>query len=336
MLEEVIVTAQKRAQRLTDVPLSVSVVTAGEIDARGLLNSGDYLRGMPGVNQLDSALNQTIVIRGIESATTFQNFGSGPTTATYFGETPTTNAAGLFGGTNVDIKLVDVERVEVLRGPQGTAFGNSSLGGAVRTIPVAPKLDRFEGALSGNYSVTADSGGDNHMTQGVANIPLVLDRFAVRATAYQFADSGYYQNRAGSDAAFRAAAAGYGALASSIDEDEVGSYSVKGGRIAALFQATDDLRLTVSYLAQRAEADGVIGSRGSDYRQTEFQVSPEHAIAGRSGGYSNIDIDLANVTMEYALGWAGSYRARARPWAAWSSVHSRACLATVRTRRTRR
>ena len=181
-LEEIVVTAQKREQRLQDVPLSIAVADAEDIDRRGLINAEDYLRGMPGVNQVDTALNQTIVIRGIESATTFQNFGSGPTTATYFGETPTTNAAGLFGGTNVDLKLVDIERVEVLRGPQGTAFGNSSLGGAVRTIPVAPKLDRFEGQVA---AATRDVRWRRRQlqVQAVGNFPLIQDRLAIRATA---------------------------------------------------------------------------------------------------------------------------------------------------------
>jgi iron complex outermembrane receptor protein len=137
-IEHIVVTARKRAERIEDVPVSIAVVTVDDIDRRGLVSSEDYLRGMPGVNQGRDHAGQTVVIRGIESSPSYQNWYSGTTVATYFGETPTTNSAGLSGGTNVDLKLVDIQRVEVLRGPQGTAIGSSSLGGAVRTIPIAP------------------------------------------------------------------------------------------------------------------------------------------------------------------------------------------------------
>jgi outer membrane receptor protein involved in Fe transport len=137
-VEEVVVTAQKRIERVRDVPASIAVVTADEISRRGLVNSEDYLRGLPGVNQSEAVPNgQAIIIRGLETTVSAQNHFAGPTTATYFGETPTTSSAGL-NASNVDLKLIDIERVEVLRGPQGTAFGSSSMGGAVRTIPVAP------------------------------------------------------------------------------------------------------------------------------------------------------------------------------------------------------
>ncbi len=202
-LEEIIVTAQKRSERLQDVPVSIAVVAADEISRRGLVDSEDYLRGMPGVNQAEGVpAGQAIIIRGLETTVFSQNYFAGPTTATYFGETPTSNSAGLHGS-NVDIKLVDIERVEVLRGPQGTAFGNSAMGGAVRTIPVAPKLDRFEGRVSADYSVTGGAGGENYMFQAIANVPLVQDKLALRATAYRFEDSGYYKNRAGSDAGYQ-------------------------------------------------------------------------------------------------------------------------------------
>src|ERR1700687_1827816 len=122
-LEGIIVSAQKRDERLIDVPISIAVVTKDEIDRRGLISPEDYLRGIPGVNQVSYKFGAgTVTIRGIETTPEQQNFSSGTTVATYFGETPTTNTAGVGGSTNVDIKLVDIERIEVLRGPKGTAF----------------------------------------------------------------------------------------------------------------------------------------------------------------------------------------------------------------------
>lgn len=305
VLEEIIVTAQKREQPLMEVPISMAVVSAEEIARRGLVSAEDYLRGIPGVNQVTSLGGQSIVIRGIESSPRDQNLYSGSTVATYFGETPTTNSAGLGGGTNVDLKLVDIDRVEVLRGPQGTAFGNSSMGGAVRIIPVAPKADRFEGRMYAGYSVTSGTGGDNYNLQAVGNIPLVKDALAIRLVGYQYQDSGFYRNLAGSDAAFQAAVVTpFGAEDSAVDEEEVGSYYAIGGRGALLFQASDELRFTLNYLSQQTETDGVPVANSGTYEHTLLRVAPEHTIRGQTGGLFDTEIDIVNPMIEYDFGWA--------------------------------
>jgi iron complex outermembrane recepter protein len=300
-LEEILVTAQKRTERVQDVPESISVVTADDISDRGLVSAEDYLRGMPGVNQTDSGFGTSIVIRGLETTTIFQNFGQGTGVASYFGETPTTNSAGITGGASVDAKLVDIERVEVLRGPQGTEFGDSSLGGAVRIIPVAPNLDSFEAKAATSYSDTSGSGSDNTMVQGIVNIPIIKDKLAIRASAYRFDDSGFYQNIAGSDPTLQAAAVTYGAQAFATNQSHVGESIFSGGRITALFQATDDLKFTMTYLKQRTEVDGTVGVNRAGYDQALFQV-PQQFAFGQTGNQTNID--LANAVGEYNLGWA--------------------------------
>ena len=252
VLDEITVTATKRPERILDVPLSITALSAEDIERRGVVSSEDYLRGIPGVSQVRDGVGQTIIIRGIETTTSNQNYSSGTTVATYFGETPTTNTAGLGGGTNVDIKLVDIERVEVLRGPQGTAFGNSSLGGAVRTLPAGPRLDVLEGRVSANYSVTSGSGGGNNMVQGMANVPLIADRLAIRAVGYRFDDTGFYRGTAASDPDTLGLAALYGIEDRLSNEDHIGDATSRGGRIAALFQATDDLKVTFSFLTQKS------------------------------------------------------------------------------------
>jgi iron complex outermembrane recepter protein len=304
-LESIRVTAQKREERLLDVPLSVAVVTREDIDRRGLFNSEDYLRSIPGVNQVDIGFGQSIVMRGMETSPRDQNFASGATTATYFGETPTTNSAGLGGGTSVDLKLVDIERVEVLRGPQGTAFGNSSMGGAVRTIPVAPRVDRFQGRVSAGYSSTSGYGGDNYDFQGVLNIPLLQDQAAVRGVAYRYQTSGFYRNRAGSDASFRSrVVTPYGAEAAARDQDDVGAYEVTGGRLAALLKASDDLRFSLNLLSQKTRTDGMPVATTGTFEQAMLQVAPEHIRRGQGGGLYDTDITIANPVVEYHFGWA--------------------------------
>lgn len=324
VLSEIVVTAQKREERLQDVPISISVLTPNEIDRRRLVSSADYLRGMPGVNQVEAGLGgQAIVIRGLTTELGLQNTGSGPMAATYFGETPTTTSAG-FTGSSVDIKLVDIERVEVLRGPQGTAFGSSAMSGVVRTIPVAPKLDRMEASATAGYSVTSGSGGDNYELRAVLNVPLVTDRVAVRALGYRYEESGFYRNVSGSDAAFQAAlvtppgldgigipagepyfpGGAYSLGSFAVDEDETGAAVFTGGRVSALFQASETLRFTLSFLTQKNEdlGNGISNQAGA-YTHTGLQVAPEHVKHGHRGGFNNTDIDLLNGLMEYDLGW---------------------------------
>ncbi|WP_161830745.1 TonB-dependent receptor [Steroidobacter agaridevorans] len=302
-LEEVIVTAQKRSERIQDVPVSITAITAEQIDERGLAASADYLRGIPSVNQVEQGYGgQAVIIRGMETSLGFANFSSGSTVATYFGEIPTTNSAGLLGS-GADLKLVDVDRVEVLRGPQGTAFGSSSMGGAVRIIPSAPQLTDFSARVAASYSVTSGNSADNHNAQAFANIPIVKDRFAIRATAYQYQDSGYYRNEARSNAAYYATLSP-GAQPFAVDQKEVGETYVLGGRIATLFQATEALGITLSYLKQKSETDGYAVANSGPFEQTLLQVAPEHAFRGQTAGVNDADIDVANIVIESDLGWA--------------------------------
>jgi iron complex outermembrane recepter protein len=310
-LSEVIVTATKRSERAQDVPISIAVVGADDIDRRGLVSSSDYLRGMPGVNQTEIGYGgQAIIIRGLETTNSFLNFSGGTTVGTYFGETPTTSSAGLLGS-SVDLKLVDIDRVEVLRGPQGTAFGSSSMGGTVRTIPVAPRTDRFEGKLTGGYSASSKDGGDNYTFQGAVNIPLVQEKLAIRAVAYDFEDGGFYRNRAGSDPAFQSGfVAQYGIQSFATDEDEVGTSNTVGGRVSMLFEATDNLRFTLGYVRQQTEVDGYPVSTSGTYDQTLSQVAPEHVFRGEKGGVNDNEVELINGVLEYDFAWAsllGSY-----------------------------
>lgn len=304
-IETVLVTAQKRQERLSDVPISIAVLSSEEINQRGLVNGSDYLRGLPNVNQVEGYQGQAIVIRGIESSPASQNFSAGATVATYFGETPTTSAEGLSGGASPDLKIVDVQRVEVLRGPQGTAFGSSSMGGTVRIIPTAPNLQRFEGRSSLSVSNTSGAGSENYSVEAVANIPIVKEKVAVRATAYLLDDSGFYRNTAGSNPVYQAGpVTRYGAQANAVDRDDIGASQVKGGRLSALLQATDKLRFSIAYLAQRSEMDGVPLATVGSYEQALPQVAPEHVARGETGGVYDVHVDLLNATMEYDLTWA--------------------------------
>lgn len=306
-LQEIVVTATKRVERAQDIPMSISVIGNADIRQRGLVGAEDALRGIPGVNQGSSVSGSSVVIRGVETSPVLQNFSSGSTVATYFGETATTSSGGLANNGSVDIKLVDIDRVEVLRGPQGTAFGDSSLGGAVRTIPVAPVLDSFEGRAGFGFSNTSHAGSANYTVQAVGNVPVISDRFAIRAVGYGYSDDGFYRNVATTDAPFLSTLATYGPEGQTFarDSDGVGKSTFTGGRVAALFKAHENLDLTFTYLKQSTETDGFPATNvGDGYDQVSLQVAPEHHLRGQKYGASDTSIDLANLAADYDLGWA--------------------------------
>ena len=165
--------------------MSVSALSGEDIARKGLVNNTDYLTSIPNVNAVDlgPTFGQQLVIRGMATA----YFGP-PTTVSYLGELPISSPVATYA---TDIKLVDLERVEVLRGPQGTLFGASSLGGVVRNIPVAPKLDQMEGKLDIGTSAVAHSDDLSNKIVGVVNLPLVEDTLALRVAAYRYDNAGY-------------------------------------------------------------------------------------------------------------------------------------------------
>lgn len=305
-LEEVVVTATKRQERVQDIPMSIAVIGNQDIERRGLTGMEDYLRSIPGVNQMDTGgRDNSIVIRGITTSPELQNLRSGTTVASYFDETPITGAAGTLAG-GIDVRPVDIERIEVLRGPQGTTFGSSSLGGAMRIIPVKPQLDGFGAKVSASYSDTSGAGSDNSMLQGVINVPVVAEKFALRAVGYRYDDSGFYRNVAGINPATIAVAANYGLgdYVRGHAQDDVGRMHSTGGRLAALWQATDRLSLAANFLTQRIEQDGRPVATVGRYEQARIPVAPLDRVRGEAAEIADTDTDLVNLVLNYDLGWA--------------------------------
>jgi outer membrane receptor protein involved in Fe transport len=252
VLEEVVVTATKRAESIQDVPLSVSAVTAADIQKLGASHYADLLNTVPGVYFQDSGPGVSqIRIRGISA-----NESAVPsTTATYFGESITSVLTN--GGGKPDLRLVDIDRLEVLRGPQGTLFGASALAGVVRTIPNAPDASAFSASAATRGFATAHSSDASYHVEGVVNLPLVQDRLALRLVGYKDDIAGYIDNVSPAQAStdFSAAVgAPDGTLVTpatpAFTRRDINSENTWGGRAALRWNATDRLRLDLSYAAQ--------------------------------------------------------------------------------------
>jgi outer membrane receptor protein involved in Fe transport len=257
VLQEIIVTATKRTERLQDVPISISAITTDDIQARGFTNYADFLNSIPGVYFQDAGPGHgTIRIRGISAS----EGGVPSTTATYFGETVTSVLTN-FGG-KPNLRLVDIERVEVLRGPQGTLFGASALAGVVRIIPNAPDLQEFDANVGVRGSMTAHSDDPSYHVEGTVNIPLVTDKLALRVVGYQDDTAGYIDNTfAGQPEIDWSAALGApdGTLVvpeiAAFTRRDINSEDTWGARAALTWQATDRLRFDLLHTTQDTTSD---------------------------------------------------------------------------------
>jgi iron complex outermembrane receptor protein len=293
VIEEVLVTATKRAESVQDIPASITALNQLEIERRGLVSMDDYLSTIPGVNMADRGVSSNkIIIRGVNAS-----IEEDSTVGIFFGEVPLNTVAR---GSTADLKMVDVNRVEVLRGPQGTLFGSGSMGGAIRNIPNAPNLEQIEGKVEIGFSNTSDSGSENYNLAGVVNVPLVKDTLAIRLVGYNYNYSGYVDNIGADDPELVELADFYGATV--VNKYGVGGAEYSGARASVLWTPTDKLSFTLMYASQELDQDG----------ETEVNLS--------KGGYANIpwqigninggdeqklsDLDLANLVIEYDFEWA--------------------------------
>ncbi|HEY5756126.1 MAG TPA: TonB-dependent receptor [Steroidobacter sp.] len=278
-LEEIVVTANKREQSARDVAGSLTALSADAIEERGIRGMKDYLASLPSVAFQDRGVARNkIVIRGVTSGL---DAAEEPTTGVYIGETP---VSGIGQNGSFDLKLADVERVEVLRGPQGTLYGAGSMGGALKLIPTRPNLTGLE--IKGDAAVSRTSqGGDNYDASGTLNVPL-SDTFALRATAYRYDTEGFVDDVYPGNPIFGAP--------TKIKKD-VNNEETNGGRLMMLYQPTAEFTAMLTALSQVSETDGVPESQPSlgEFKQAR-------------GGNEGLDDDfkLVNLNLSYDFGVA--------------------------------
>src|SRR5256714_14081207 len=176
-LEEVIVTAQHRSESIQDVPITIQAITGDQLGKLSVTTFDDVVKLLPNVTFSANGPGQgNIYMRGLsvgfagsQSSASINPF---PNVATYLDEQSLT-----FPGRNLDVYMIDMERIEVLEGPQGTLFGGGAEAGALRYITNKPKLDVTEGRAEAGYSATAH-GDPNSSANAVLNVPLI-DRKSV-------------------------------------------------------------------------------------------------------------------------------------------------------------
>src|SRR6266480_2979644 len=231
-LEEVLVTATKRTESVQDVPLSITALSAIQLESKGVEQFFDYGTAIPnlsfGIGASDGNLSgRGIALRGIEGSNT---------TGFYIDDTPVLET--------LDPHIVDIARIEVLRGPQGTLYGAESMGGTVRLITEQPSFKALDGQVHVLGSDT-DHGSFNQLVEGVVNVPVVPDTLAVRASAFYEFDDGYFDKGLGAETAPPTATLTH-----------LGSMKYYGGQIALRFEPVSGLAVTPRIMYQRTTQDG--------------------------------------------------------------------------------
>lgn len=292
-LQEIIITAQKRVENLQNVPISVQVLDNRALEQLGIVNLTDYVQYSPSVSFLQAGAggggngepgSSLVYIRGVVSGGDGNQSGSQPSVGTYLDEIPVTTVDG-----SVDIHIYDMQRIEVLKGPQGTLFGASSESGTVRLISNKPDATKFSAGydVKGAYAVGHDTG---YGLEGFINIP-ITPKVAIRLVGWLDQEPGTISNVAGTNqgacivngvrtfASWAGQPAGTwsgssGTVAPCPTPTSIGAGSItnapwvsddynkvnyRGGRAAVKFDVSDSWTVTPSVAAQNLTTRGFFG-----------------------------------------------------------------------------
>jgi iron complex outermembrane receptor protein len=241
-LEEVIVTATKRAERLQDVSESIAAFDANAIEMRGLKQIDDIVKYIPGMSLSQREPGgTTIVFRGVASSGI--QFGAVSSSALYLDEQPITQS-----GRSPDPRFIDIERVEALRGPQGTLYGASSQSGTLRVITAKPDPSGFDAWTEAELTQVED-GDAGYDVSAMLNLPLAEDRVSLRVVGFAAEDAGFIDN-------VLTQSKGQTFDNADVVDEDVNTVNTVGGRAALRFDISEGVDLTFSGLYQDVSADG--------------------------------------------------------------------------------
>jgi iron complex outermembrane recepter protein len=256
-LQEIVVSAEKRESTVQKTPISMTAITGAELDERGISGLLEVAQETPGVSFKTAGPGQTeYEIRGLTSSG-----GYSPTVGFYLDEAPVTSPAQSYlGKIVIDPDLYDLNRVEVLRGPQGTLYGSGSMGGTIKLITNKPELNQFAASSQASGSGTQGAGGPNYALNAMVNLPLVQDTVALRLVGTDKYTAGWI-NRVVLDPFPLETNGGttrgnvLTAPVSQVARD-VNGERIKGARASVLLQLGDRLTITPTVLYQRIGQGG--------------------------------------------------------------------------------
>lgn len=237
-ITDIVVTAQKRSERLQDVPASVSVVSAGDLTKQGVVRFSDYATRVPGLSLTSVRTGQSqVTLRGITTGAA----QSASSTGYYIDEAPIGSVNAYAGGssTTPDLDPSDLAQIEVLKGPQGTLYGAGAVGGLLKFVTAPPSFTDVSARISGGVTDVA-KGGMGYSGRGVVNIPLITDELTFHASGFYRRDAGYIDN-----------------VNQRIGRDDVNRSTVRGGRAVLAMRLGPDVRVDLSAIGQDTQTLGL-------------------------------------------------------------------------------
>jgi iron complex outermembrane receptor protein len=334
-ISEIVVTATRREESIQNVPITVQALTGDTLQKLNVTTFDDFVKYVPNVTTANLGPGQSsIFMRGLSVGITGQQ-GTGttgpiPNVAVYLDDQSTA-----LPGRNLDIYAADMERIEVLEGPQGTLFGSGAEAGVVRYITNKPKLDVTEGAANASYSYTAH-GDPNSSIDAMLNLPLIPDTLAVRAVIYNENRGGYINNvpatfaRAGTDLGLLGKNGGVVPTNSvtlnnnNLLGSAINPVTYTGARVELLFKANEDWSALLTQSYQNMNAQGVFyqepyGSQGlvlnSLGEPQGTQKLPPLSVTNFEPSYNKDKFESTALTVDGKIGdikltYAGSYLVR--------------------------
>ncbi|MBO9604134.1 MAG: TonB-dependent receptor [Novosphingobium sp.] len=247
---EIIVTGTRRATTIMNTPINISAVSTADIEKQRIDDVKDLAAFTPGMTISDQgAGNATIVLRGLNAST-----NGASSLSAYLGEVPL----------NYDFKLLDINRVETLLGPQGTLYGTATMAGAIRYIPNRPNLDEFEGSVHGRTFLEDHSSDVGYQVDGVINIPIVKDHIAFRSSTGYYFEPGFIDDPLlvdtpgvslpQPDGPISITPEGY--AANLHEKKDLNFEKTFTTRNQLLFQLNDNISVNFTYAYQKTKTDG--------------------------------------------------------------------------------
>ena len=278
---EIIVTATRQSQSINKVPVSISAFSQEKLDARGIRDFTDVIRQTPGITFERSNTTTNISIRGINS-----DVGAA-TTGIYIDDVPIQIRQLGYGGGNVYPVVFNLERIEVLRGPQGTLFGAGSMGGTVRFITAAPSMDKLK--IYGRSEIAATQYGGPSGEAGLSvSGPIVTDKLGFAASGYYRRDGGFVDR--------------ISSFTGQVVDKNANRTDTYVGRLAVTWQPVESVKITPSVFFQnlRANDSAETWERFSDYDDKLFQNANQVREQSRDRftlASINTTVDLGGVDL---------------------------------------
>lgn len=292
-LEEIVVTARKRSESVMDIPSSIQALSSEDIKDMGARGVADYSRFVPSINIVDYGSGVSDVI--FRGATAGAGYVLQSTSSVYVDEISVTTQ-----GQQPSIRMVDVERIEALAGPQGTLYGSDSQAGTLRIITNKPDMTNMELILDGSLR-NGSEGEGSYDGSVVLNLPLIEDKLAMRLVAFKAKDGGFIDNVYGHTFDNNAAGytpSGWGTLDNAdVVKDDINDVKTTGWRAAVRWDVNEDWTVTASTIHQKTEA-------GSFASAHDPSFIGDLKTINYNKEYYDVEYDISSLVIEADLGFA--------------------------------